>query len=312
MINNNNIEINVNSLGFDEARELMRRLKVRLNHFSEGRGRATEHKYEDWDWTKKNSELSAEHGVCLPWVGEKRKELGMPKVCGGKHWPACKDWDWSKSNTEISRETGVQITTIARWRKTLKKPPVPRAYMVIYKDIITRQKMDLTLADWDKADVEIAKAIGCTREYIRQKRAELGKPKRRWTDLKYERFMAAMDGIKEISYEEARKKLPGLIHHSFRRWCGRGGITIDWKRTHAPYVRPWDQMNWKLPNKLLAEIWGDGMIPARFAAWRCGHPSLDRPAFVCGGTGRIPEEFKAIVDQEREKAAAWKAANQPF
>jgi len=306
--------VDVEALSLQDAILLWHALKQKVALFGETQTHEhlpyrPRHDYESWDWGKDNITLAAEHGVCDSTVAKYRRLLGHPHVQHTKHYPACLEWDWSKSDTAIAREQVVSLNTVRQWRQKLGKPPPPRDYKRI-PNVSPLETTPWDKADWvNQADVEIARVVGCTRERVRQKRAELGLPKRlKWT-LDWERYSAAFPGIKELSFREFREKFPHTAYNTFRKWAAGTGIIAK----RSPHVTPWDQINFDLPNAVLKDIWQ--LKSNRAAQRRCDY-HLQKPAFR-SEHGSIPLEWGPVIEAEKAKAAAWLAfkngeqANQP-
>lgn len=298
---NNNI--NVNTLGFDECWDLIRKLKGRLSVFTH-RGRISRHRYYDWDWTKNNRELSEEHGVTKGYVSTIRKELGQPKVHGGKLYPACLTWDWTKSDTEIAREHVLVVGSVQRWRHKLNKPLVPRVAPKFYQELPGAQRFDFNAVNWGRPDSDIARELKCTRELVRQKRALHGQPKIYANELKYKTFLAAMGDAKEMSFNDAKAKVPNIVSITFRHYCNRAGIKV----VRSVRFNPWHLMNFQLPNKVLTEIWAVRGIAV--GMYRSRNPAVGRALFMSQARYPIPEQYLALVEAEKVKAAEWRAAQQ--
>lgn len=252
--------------------------------------------YDSWDWTKHDTVLSAEHGVSSTTVFLWRRRLGKPKVHSTKFYPAVLAWDWSLSNTELCRLHGLPINGVDRWRKKLKKASVaPRFNAIPYAPMTLR--FDWSRADWNEHDSLIAKNVGCSRERVRQKRAELGLPLRTLLQRRLDDFKTAFTGVTELSSVECKAKFPSMSNATFARFCAIAGI----KRKFLKRKSSWDSLpiNWQLPNIVLAEIWGGK--PQRYAVKRC-ELQLGKPLFW-RKLGVIPDAFKALVAAEQQKAA---------
>lgn len=294
-----NESINVNSLGFDECWDLIRKLKGRLSIFTH-RGRTKRYDYEQWDWTKNNRQLAQENNVTIAWVSVVRKELGKAHVPGGKLYPACLSWDWTKSDTAIAREHGLVLGSVSRWRRNLNKPPVPRKSVQMYEPPPLKQTFDFSAVNWEKPDADIGRELKCTRELVRQKRALYGQPKRYANELKYAEFLKAVGDIKAISSNDAKAKWAGFNYITFKKYCLRAGIKV----VRSVRFNPWHLMNFQLPNKLLTEIWA--VRGTLVGMYRARNPAVGRALFMSQDRRPIPSKYLALVEVEMAKAEEWR------
>jgi hypothetical protein len=305
-------KLDIGQLTVNEAINLYKSLKEKLKPLrvgSSNAGRKPKYDYETWDWGKKNTDLVMEHGANYQLVCRKRLELGKARVPGGKHYPACLGWDYSKSDTEIAREHKLDLGTVKKFRRYLGKPSVPRDEHIIYKEPLASYQTDWAALDWNRCDYDIAKEAGCTREYIRQKRAKLGLPKLYAYELKYKAFAESFAGVKELTYPEARMKWPRLSGMTFKRYCQKAGIKVV-RKSSAPQGKwPWAKMDWRLPNKLLSVLWN---VPNnKVAMWRSNHPNVERSLFTFwASNGAIPTRYREMVEAQRALAEEHQAIDQ--
>ena len=198
-------------------------------------------------------------------------------------------WDWSKTNGDLAAEHGVSKAAVSCWRHVLKKPHAPN---------FGNRKCDSI--DWMNYDSEIARTAGVSRERVRQLRLAHGKPKHRFYDIKFERFAAAVAGRKDMDSLACMEF--GVSEVTAKRYCKRIGLAwIDRRHCGGHRIYPWSQFNWRLPSRLLTEIWQ--AKPNVVASYRSGH-KLSPPAFRYSRRA-MPPQFAAEVDAERAKAARW-------
>lgn len=300
--------MNIDELTVGQLFELAQQINDKLNSLRQslpvvhtnGHGRpprSFQHDYESFDWTKSDVELCAEHNVSFITIRKHRARLGHPKVKRTKWFPACESWDWSKSDTEITREVkGINVYNVRKWRLRLGKPLVPQDYHKDPKPPPNTFGHDLSSVDWKKPDIEISKEVGCTREYVRQFRAKSGIPKSLFKDVHYQRFLDAFKDRTELTHDEVREKL-GFAVVTINKYCHKAGIKVI--RANYERLHPWRLFNWSLPNIILKDIWGVTSFNG-VAARRCNHGKI-KPLFRCH-KGRVPEQFLAMVQEERDKA----------
>lgn len=296
------MSIDITKLTIEEIVELKRQLsRVRIgqpgNPAKPGRPARTE--YPAFDWSKRNYELALEHGYSSGYIGMLRKKFGAERKT--KWWPECKEWDWTKSNTEISRMQGADIVTIRNYRKQLGHPPVHGNDKESPPPLPPKEPgRDWERVDWTRSDVDLCMELGVSRERVRQVRVKLGKPKRYEWQLKFERFKERFKEVKELSYAEANEAEP-LAELSFTKYCRRLWIKRKLLKTSGGSKHPWALVDWRLPNRLLDEIW---KLPAgRASTRRCDYQS-PKPLFRCVA-GKFPEEFRPLVEAQEAKASEW-------
>jgi hypothetical protein len=160
--------------------------------------------------------------------------------------------------------------------------------------------------DWRQRDAEIARALGVTRECVRLVRRSKGVGP-----------SAAQSAIREMEHFVAtnRDRLHGLlvedvIHHSgtdlpyhvVRRVLRDGGI-----KAHEPHS-PLREVNWKLPNRDLAVIWGTSAryianLRARLGVgpshWNARRPDIRRSTDY--GNALARERQRAQAERRRKE-----------
>lgn len=303
------IELDVDSISNEDAEELIGKLAAKLGKMLISKPhRSTRAYYKSMDWSKSNYTLAAETGIGYGSITQWRRKLNKPRVCGGKLWPLIQIMDWSKSNADLAREHKVDLVQIAAWRKRLRKPPGPPDRELMYEGVPPAiHGFDFTGVDWVMSDTEISRQLGCSREYVRQKRASFDIPKSLSYGRKYDAFRQAFTGMETISHRKAKEIFPKISHSTFSRYCAKAGlrIIIDGHRRGSKYPR--HLMNWQLPNIILQQFW---QLPVNFCAnWRSRHPSeYPSPSFY-SKHGSVPTEWEAAVKEEWAKAQAWLAEN---
>lgn len=217
--------------------------------------------------------------------------------------------DWSKTNTQLSRENGVSINCIRMWRNQLGKPnptQPERAYRPPRRALPRKgADVDWEAIDWaNKHDGLIAAETGFTREFIRQKRARLGKPKVYSWELRFRRFQETFAGVKELTFGECRARFPDVkTKVTWEDFCLRAGITPVKGEPGWPKKYPWELLDFRLPSAVLADIWGmnPGLISTRRSL-----KSLD-PPLVTAHTSieSWPQEVIQILTEQTAKATEY-------
>lgn len=296
--------INLSSLTVDQARELFFALKEMINPQLKGRLRKKYRDYESWDWTKNNHALAREHDVSYGNVCSQRRRLGKPSVSGGKNYPDCLGWDWSKPDAEISREHGIMLGSVRNWRIKLNKPRAAPKNRKFFEPIPDRV-IDFGSVDWNEPDNAIAKQLNCSREYVRQKRASLGLSASNFWAQRYAEFMKAFGQDKQLLYSQVQERFPKCSPYTFKRYCHKAGIKVLPKprlvRTH-----PWHLIDFRLPNRLLEEIWH---LPWNTAANQRSVNQTHAPHFSYH-RGHFSPEWTGLVQEQRKAAQEWFIAKQ--
>lgn len=216
--------------------------------------------------------------------------------------------DWTKSNTALAREHKLNVTTVGNWRLSLghanptqrdaeHRPPLQKA---------AENEVDYSHLDFaNKSDATLAKEVGVTREYMRQVRAKLGLPRRTHWQLKFEKFKEHFKDRKMLSFQQCLDEgCTCRAESTFEDYCVRQGIEII-----APMqeVRrwPWHLIDFRLSNKVLAEIWDAN--PGVFSNWRSSH---GKPAAALRAYKVVPPEFLPLIEKQKRVAAEWKASQE--
>jgi hypothetical protein len=163
--------------------------------------------------------------------------------------------------------------------------------------------------NWSRQDTEIARVLNLSRERIRQKRRELGKP-----DAESKHSKPTMLQLREW-VRANRESLSGLILVAMvQRAASAGieatvptmravaiseGVTVG-KASSVYTLVPWDRVNWGMPNKAIAEAWR--VRTHRVSQYRSTH--LLGPATI----SRKSQECEIAAAAERAKADEWRAS----
>src|ERR1017187_9051960 len=268
-----------------------------------------QHDYASWDWTRTNRQLAEQHGVSVTSVWQWRRNLRKPKV---KPQPVFKNglwrdirgrpvtfdystWDWNKTAIEIAKEHRVSVTYVYLWRLKLGKPKVKSPHKAInglYADL-----------DWTKRDCQLAREVGVCRERIRQGRLERGEPLVK--DQNWKKFQKQFKGRKIVTAPELENC---YVHYSTARdYAERMGLKLKRRPNGAPQQRPYKQMNWRLPNRVLADCWqikavNFGNTRAR---WGRGRRAMFWVSSLHGNPYSVPPAYQDEVDAEWKLADAW-------
>ena len=168
--------------------------------------------------------------------------------------------------------------------------------------------------DWSKQNCELADEMGLSGERIRQIRKQLGAPKpthpdrKRITRQAFKWAKDNLDELKGLTWAELQRKY-GLADywrrsplHSFLKPFLRDGTLIP--------KHPWDQMNFRLPNRDLERIW---RLPFNVVPEHRFRKQRPPPKWRCKpGRGGIPfsgradrEAYHRAVKAEERKAARY-------
>lgn len=218
--------------------------------------------------------------------------------------------DWSKTLAVLRKETGVSTVTLMKYRDMLGIAARPRGRVAAEK---------WHAVDWEEQDAVIARSMGVSRERVRQMRRALGMP-----DSKYHHAQSLGNSAKRWLVDNA--DLSGEVtanEVAERSGCHQGvvravaklhGFRLKPDPYHQPQCRPWDKMNWDLPNVVLRDIWrlsdppsGHGGLKIAVARDRQGRPM---PRWdMRHGTFRdntlADPAFHAACRAEESKAKAW-------
>lgn len=237
----------------------------------------------------------------------RRRDLGPPNP----HKPE-EFWmglDWTKSNTALAREHQLNTATISAWRHKLGHPnPVTRDIErrpPLQKGTKKSKLTDYSHLDFaNKSDATLAKEMGVSRELMRQVRARLGLPRRTHWQIKFDNFKEHFKDRKELSFAQCRAEYPACPTETiFEDYCVRLGIEIlDPIRAMRRW--PWHLVDWRISNKMLAEIWDAN--PGVFSNNRS---RLGKPKAEFAGMWKVvPLKWQPLVEEQKRVAAEWKAS----
>lgn len=260
-----------------------------------------------WDWTRNNIELGASHGMSTAGVSTIRRLLKKPFV---GRWDSVNtsEWDWKLPNAELARTYKVPIAEVMKLRRKRGAPPPCKLPTIGRHSTAQVYDVDWKAVQWgSKTDIEISNEIGCTRELVRQKRANLGKPKLRNHDRKYAEFLLFIDGRKKLSVEEL-SKCHVACANSLRRYCARAKVRvmIPKRRGRFKNTIPWDKMNWSLPSATIESVWG---LCGNAAATHRSIHGIRSPEYRVNGE-EVPPLYQQLVESEKLVAAAHYAAKE--
>jgi hypothetical protein len=254
---------------------------------------------EKWDWTKPNHVLAQEHNVSQGTVALTRRALGKPKVW---KWAATDvyGWDWTLPNAELARLNKLAIVNVLKLRVMHNAPDPNRLpkRSLSQRLLPVEPPIDWLNLDWNKPDVILSREVKRTREMVRQKRAQLGKPRKTCSDFEFEKFVKLMAGKTSVTSDDL--KASNVSPQTARRYCDRAGIMFAPKPKYENRGHiPWHLMNWDIPNAILRKIWRLG----------AGSPQNHRSQHACTRAkwrgGSAPEQFKETVNLEKAKAKVW-------
>ena len=152
--------------------------------------------------------------------------------------------------------------------------------------------------------IEEDQGIKVSREMVRIKRNELGQPK---VSAKGLLPTPAQDKINAIDKEDLSKMYIyqicqelGVSDTVVREYIKNNNIKLK----RGVEVYPFHEWNWKLPNKVLEEIWG--AHPNTAATRRNTHKLETAKWNIRFGRYPTDDEFNDSITQEQEKAVAYK------
>jgi hypothetical protein len=196
---------------------------------------------------------------------------------------------------EVSRLLSESYASVYRWADVFEYPfPDLRRQGRVSSD-------EWEKADWAQRDADIARALGVSRERVRQVRAArgIGPSTHRAT---VQRFMRWAKGhrvkLHGIPVAEALRSFGDeLSPQVARRVLRLAGV-----RPHDPGSR-WREVDWRLPNRDLARLWNTSAkyvanIRARLKA---GPAQWDAPRGKLNGNGRYQQALS--LEKQRARSA---------
>lgn len=158
--------------------------------------------------------------------------------------------------------------------------------------------VDWNAVDWNLTDVEIAGRVGRSKQRVHQVRRKLGLPPSNGHSTPLSEWMSKHPGRKLRSTAREIALIFGVHPETVRKHASRHEVSL--KRS-IPRSIFRDNVNWKLPNKVISEIWGMANPAARRRELGI-RPSL-RPSWDL----RRPSHWhcprlKAAIQAEKKKA----------
>lgn len=223
--------------------------------------------------------------------------------------------DWTQPNAEIAKQCGCCESTVSKFRS---KMCMPRGYNCrVVRDRTVRRVYGRmarfydfdSVEDWDRPQAEIARQLGCSRQRVAQVMDERGIPARGKRNTVMAWFkanphkrgkvtvgdIAMATGISKCHVYNTVKMHDIPILKGYRVQTGR-------------YVRPWDDINWDLPNTVLRDIWKLQDPPTSTTGQSIGGRRYrqNRGTAKWRARGHIsdPEYYIAIINEEA-KARVW-------
>jgi len=148
---------------------------------------------------------------------------------------------------ELARRLGEQYERVGRWATFFRYPFTDRRKT-------RRMAVDCTNVDWEQRDAVIARKVGVSREWVRQLRkangagpCAAGRPLHQFKEfIKSEGSRLQTLTVSQIA-KESRAQISVATARRVLKCAG-----ISWAR---PSSR-WSHLDWRLPNRELAAIWG--------------------------------------------------------
>ena len=132
----------------------------------------------DWnkvDFSKRDALISRELGCSSQAVAQARKRLKKLKPITFYGQNSNFDWDkvdWSQTNKAIALSLGCSNDYVIKFRLKNKKP---RSTVARERNLHRRSKYNWEIINWDLANKEIAKIVGCSIQYVALKRHSIKK-----------------------------------------------------------------------------------------------------------------------------------------
>jgi hypothetical protein len=145
---------------------------------------------------------------------------------------------------ELSGRLRQPYHTVYRWAQFFRYPfPDRRSWKP--------SVVDWTKADWTQRDADIARTLGVSRERVRQIRQKNGIPRASTSIRRFEKFVAEhAEKLAKMTVQQAVEESgESLCLSAGRRVLRLAGITAARRTEHR-------KLDWRLPNRDLAAIWG--------------------------------------------------------
>ena len=156
--------------------------------------------------------------------------------------------------------------------------------------------------DWTMPDPEIGRREGVSREYVRQLRNAYGKPR---GALKWAHHCSVAKTLKgtftaeELIHTTAHQ-LAQKINSTARAMQKARGVSLGITPSHlnGRFLLPFHLLNWDLPNRDLAAVWGIS-VPC-IANHRCTRHKLGARWCILGGIVPTDPAYFTALKQERD------------
>jgi hypothetical protein len=128
--------------------------------------------------------------------------------------------------------------------------------------------------DWSLPNIKIAKLLGCSPSLVTIGRREWGRPfPRRQADLFRAYLAANVKRLHGLPVQEVVRRSGCKLSYASARHAMRAlGI-----RTYR-FITDGKRMDWRLPNKALAQVWGQRKDYVARLRWMLGAPTAKFPA----------------------------------
>ncbi len=154
--------------------------------------------------------------------------------------------------------------------------------------------------DWSRTNATIARELGVSREWVRQKRKSLKIRKVEWHGcrpdlsnyLRNHKDQLKDKTIEEITAEVNRAGFP-LVQPTVHRYL------LDNKIRHRRKGFDWSKVNWALPNTVIAEIWNKAYVTV---CNRRSQRGLGKPAWdITFGQNKEDPGLQKAIGEEKIK-----------
>lgn len=245
---------------------------------------------ENADWTKRDSVLAGEHGLTRERIRQIRKALGLPSsrvVFRDAPVVKCK-------RILVEHQGEVPYYTMSRFRERFC-PDIPvhalvTAAKTMSLKFIRMNTFPFSLIDWRLPNEDLAKVWSLKPQVLARRRAVSAKfDLRRELSAEQESERVSLRGQSEVTrarYLQIYGALPFVAKSS---------------RSARTSSVPWTDIDWLLPNRVLAEIWRQK--PQYIAARRSQFGKSE--AFIGQLLRADSEAYKKAAKAESGKAQVW-------
>lgn len=219
------------------------------------------------------------------------------------------DWtsvDWSQQNRDIAEQFQINPGSVSWMRKRLRKPR-PKHWHKLKNPPAIPERWNKV--DWRQTNIAIGRKMNVSKEWARQVRLKLGKPKATIKALApsvvrdLERVKASLDQLRGRSVGQAAKILGMTLALStrVRRFLDEQDVLHDARRITK---HPWHLMNFDLGNTALAQIWGISrdVIASHHFRHGLGSPKWRWASYGSHGTKAKDARYRRVIAAERIKA----------